>query len=87
MAGTATQTAGCPADRSSDKDRQFGRLLSYPSKIEIAYPGQDDMTAVVLVMGQSNRGQLSGPAVYVFGVFELSGPRASSPVKFSVVST
>ena len=33
---------------------QFGRLLSYPGKTEIACPSQDQMTAVLLVIGQSN---------------------------------
>ena len=42
------------------KTDQFGRLLSYPGKTEIACPEQDDMTAVLLVMGQSNAVSKSG---------------------------
>jgi hypothetical protein len=42
------------------KTDQFGRLLSYPGKTEIACPGQDDMTAVLLVMGQSNAANYQG---------------------------
>jgi hypothetical protein len=33
---------------------RFGRLLSYPGKTEIPCPAQDDATAVLLVIGQSN---------------------------------
>jgi hypothetical protein len=39
---------------------QFGRLLSYPRKIEIACPSQDQMTAVLLVIGQSNAANYQG---------------------------
>lgn len=39
---------------------QFGRLLSYPGKIEIACPSQDQMTAVLLVIGQSNAANSQG---------------------------
>jgi hypothetical protein len=39
---------------SAIKTDQFGRLLSYPGKIEIACPRQHEMTAALLVMGQSN---------------------------------
>jgi len=42
------------------KTDQFGRLLSYPGKTEIACPGQDDMTAVLLLMGQSNAANYQG---------------------------
>ena len=35
---------------------QFGRLLSYPGKIEITCPIQDETTAVLLLVGQSNAG-------------------------------
>jgi hypothetical protein len=35
---------------------QFGRLLSYPGKIEITCPIQDEETAVLLLVGQSNAG-------------------------------
>jgi hypothetical protein len=39
---------------------QFGRLLSYPGKIEIACPAQDQTTAVLLVIGQSNAANYQG---------------------------
>jgi hypothetical protein len=39
---------------------QFGRLLSYPGKTEIDCPVQDTMTAVLLVIGQSNAGNYQG---------------------------
>lgn len=39
---------------------QFGRLLSYPGKTEIACPVQDEMTAVLLVIGQSNAANYQG---------------------------
>ena len=42
------------------KTDRFGRLLSYPGKTEIACPRQDDMTAVLLVMGQSNAANSQG---------------------------
>jgi hypothetical protein len=38
----------------------FGRLLSYPGKIEIGCPSQDEMTAVLLVLGQSNAANYQG---------------------------
>ena len=44
---------------SIQKD-QFGRLLSYPGKSEIACPLQDETTAVLLVMGQSNAANSQG---------------------------
>jgi hypothetical protein len=47
-------------NQAKGKD-QFGRLLKYPVKTEIACPLQDQMTAVLLVIGQSNAAQLSGP--------------------------
>lgn len=39
---------------------QFGRLLSYPGKIEIACPIQDEKTAVLLLVGQSNAANYQG---------------------------
>src|SRR5215472_16337503 len=39
---------------------RFGRLLGYPGKIEIPCPIQDDMTAVLLVIGQSNAANYQG---------------------------
>ena len=39
---------------------QFGRLLSYPGKIEITCPIQDEKTAVLLLVGQSNAGNHQG---------------------------
>jgi hypothetical protein len=39
---------------------RFGRLLSYPGKTEIPCPAQDDMTAVLLVIGQSNAANYQG---------------------------
>src|ERR1700722_18285166 len=39
---------------------QFGRLLTYPGKTEIPCPSQDQMTAVLLVIGQSNAGNYQG---------------------------
>jgi Carbohydrate esterase, sialic acid-specific acetylesterase len=39
---------------------QFGRLLSYPGKIEITCPIQDEKTAVLLLVGQSNAGNHRG---------------------------
>jgi Carbohydrate esterase, sialic acid-specific acetylesterase len=39
---------------------QFGRLLTYPGKTEIACPSQEQMTAVLLVIGQSNAGNYQG---------------------------
>jgi hypothetical protein len=46
---------------------QFGRLLSYPRKIEIACPSQDQMTAVLLVIGQSNAANYQGIKVEMTG--------------------
>jgi len=37
-----------------------GRLLSYPGKVEISCPAQDDKTAVLLVFGQSNSANHGG---------------------------
>ena len=45
--------------QATGKD-QFGRLLSYPGKIEIACPSQDRTTAVLLVIGQSNAANYQG---------------------------
>jgi hypothetical protein len=42
------------------KKDQFGRLVSYPGKSEIACPSQDETTAVFLVMGQSNAANSQG---------------------------
>jgi Carbohydrate esterase, sialic acid-specific acetylesterase len=39
---------------------QFGRLLSYPGKIEIICPAQDQATAVLLLVGQSNAANSQG---------------------------
>ena len=39
---------------------QFGRLLTYPGKTEIACPSQDRMTAVLLLIGQSNAANYQG---------------------------
>jgi len=39
---------------------QFGRLLSYPGKTEIACPPQNETTAVLLVIGQSNAANYQG---------------------------
>jgi hypothetical protein len=39
---------------------RFGRLLGYPGKIEIPCPPQDDLTAVLLVIGQSNAANYQG---------------------------
>lgn len=51
------------AAKLTDKPKQtdqFGRLLSYPGKTEIACPSQDDRTAVLLVIGQSNAANSQG---------------------------
>jgi Carbohydrate esterase, sialic acid-specific acetylesterase len=42
--------------RSLVRTDQFGRLLSYPGKIEITCLIQDEKTAVLLLVGQSNAG-------------------------------
>jgi hypothetical protein len=39
---------------------EFGRLLSYPGKIEITCPVQDKETAVLLLVGQSNAANYQG---------------------------
>jgi Carbohydrate esterase, sialic acid-specific acetylesterase len=39
---------------------RFGRLLSYPGKIEITCPIQDEKTAVLLLVGQSNAANYQG---------------------------
>ena len=46
-------------NQATGKD-QFGRLLSYPGKTEIACPLQDQTTAVLLLVGQSNAGNYQG---------------------------
>jgi hypothetical protein len=46
-------------NQAKGKD-QFGRLLRYPGKTEIACPSQDHMTAVLLVIGQSNVANYQG---------------------------
>jgi hypothetical protein len=50
---------GNMTNRVIQKD-QFGRLLSYPGKTEIACPSQDETTAVLLVIGQSNAANYQG---------------------------
>lgn len=67
------------------KTDQFGRLLRYPGKTEIACPGQDDMTAVLLVMGQSNAANYQGqryqsPDDRVVNFAEGHCYRAASPL-------
>jgi hypothetical protein len=42
------------------KTDEFGRLLSYPGKVEVPCPTQDDKTAVLLVIGQSNAANYQG---------------------------
>jgi hypothetical protein len=42
--------------RSLVRTDQFGRLLTYPGKIEITCPIQEEKTAVLLLVGQSNAG-------------------------------
>jgi hypothetical protein len=49
-------TEGQPLVRTD----RFGRLLSYPGKIEITCPIQDEKTAVLLLVGQSNAGNHQG---------------------------
>jgi hypothetical protein len=39
---------------------QFGRLLGYPGKIEITCPIQEEKTAVLLLVGQSNAANYQG---------------------------
>jgi hypothetical protein len=46
-------------NQATGKD-QFGRLLTYPGKIEIACPSRDQMTAVLLLIGQSNAANSQG---------------------------
>jgi hypothetical protein len=46
-------------NQATGKD-QFGRLLSYPGKTEIACLAQDQTTAVLLVIGQSNAANYQG---------------------------
>jgi hypothetical protein len=46
-------------NQAKGKD-QFGRLLRYPGKTEIACPSQDHMTAVLLLIGQSNAANSQG---------------------------
>jgi Carbohydrate esterase, sialic acid-specific acetylesterase len=53
--GLVTKLTG----QATGKD-QFGRLLTYPGKIEIACPSQDQMTAVLLLIGQSNAANSQG---------------------------
>ena len=50
---------GQRTDQAIETDR-FGRLLSYPGKTEIRCPVQDNMTAVLLVIGQSNAANYQG---------------------------
>jgi hypothetical protein len=49
-----------PEAQSLGRTDQFGRLLSYPGKIEIACPIQDQKTDVLLLVGQSNAGNYQG---------------------------
>ena len=49
-------TEGQPLVRTD----KFGRLLSYPGKIEITCPIQDKETAVLLLVGQSNAANYQG---------------------------
>jgi hypothetical protein len=46
--------------QSLGRTDQFGRLLSYPGKIEITCPIQDEKTAVLLLVGQSNAANYQG---------------------------
>jgi hypothetical protein len=39
---------------------EFGRLVSYPGKMEITCPIQDKQTAVLLLVGQSNAANYQG---------------------------
>jgi len=59
VAKLTNQATGKLTDQATGKD-QFGRLLSYPGKTEIACPSQDQMTAVLLVIGQSNAANSQG---------------------------
>ena len=67
------------------KTDRFGRLLSYSGKTEIACPRQDEMTAVLLVMGQSNAANSQGqrhqsPDDRVVNFAEGHCYRAASPL-------
>lgn len=67
------------------QEDQFGRLLSYPGKTEIACPGQNEMTAVLLVIGQSNAANYQGqrhqsPDDRVVNFSEGHCYRAASPL-------
>ncbi len=53
------QLAGRLTHRAIQKDL-FGRLISYPGKTEIACPLQDEKTAVLLLIGQSNAANYQG---------------------------
>ena len=46
--------------QSLGRTDQFGRLLSYPGKIEITCPIQDEKTDVLLLVGQSNAANYQG---------------------------
>jgi hypothetical protein len=46
--------------QSLGRTDQFGRLLSYPGKVEITCPIQDEKTAVLLLVGQSNAANYQG---------------------------
>jgi hypothetical protein len=64
---------------------QFGRLLRYPGKTEIACPEQDEATAVLLVAGQSNAANSQGqryqsPDDRVVNFSEGHCYRAASPL-------
>ena len=49
-----------PKAQSLVRTDEFGRLLSYPGKIEITCPVQGKETAVLLLVGQSNAANYQG---------------------------
>lgn len=71
-------------DRGTRDD--FGRLISYPGKIDVACPPQDGHTAVILAMGQSNvanhadRRETTRHGRAVVGYFEGKCHIAESPL-------
>ncbi len=64
----------------------FGRLTAYPGKIPVACPPQDDRTAVILAMGQSNvanhgaRRETTRHGSHVVGYFDGKCHIAASPL-------
>lgn len=64
----------------------FGRLVAYPGKVEVACPPQDGHTAVILAMGQSNvanhaaRRETTRHGHAVVGYFEGKCHIAESPL-------